>query len=51
MPLPPPHWNRLWRRPAVAYLWWGEAFGVTGYLGAALILAIVLMMVWDPQHK
>jgi DME family drug/metabolite transporter len=36
---------------AVAYVWWGEAFGVTGYLGTALILAAVLMMVWDPQHK
>jgi drug/metabolite transporter (DMT)-like permease len=36
---------------AVAYVWWGEAFGVTGYLGTTLILAAVLMMVWDPQHK
>jgi DME family drug/metabolite transporter len=35
----------------VAYIWWGEAFGVTGYLGTALILTAVLMMVWDPQHK
>jgi DME family drug/metabolite transporter len=35
----------------VAFIWWGEAFGATGYLGTALILAAVLMMVWDPRHK
>lgn len=36
---------------AVAYIWWGEAFGVTGYLGTLLILAAVLMTVCDPQDK
>jgi DME family drug/metabolite transporter len=35
----------------VAYIWWGEAFGASGYLGALLVLAAVLMMVWDPRYK
>lgn len=31
----------------VAFLWWGEAFSLVGYLGAGLILAAVLLMVLD----
>jgi DME family drug/metabolite transporter len=31
----------------VAFFWWGEAFGVTGYIGSALIIAAVLLMVLD----
>jgi DME family drug/metabolite transporter len=36
---------------AVAFFWWGERFGIAGYLGSALILTAVLLMVWDPQHN
>jgi DME family drug/metabolite transporter len=31
----------------VAFFWWGEAFGVTGYVGSAMILGAVLLMVLD----
>jgi DME family drug/metabolite transporter len=31
----------------VAYFWWGEAFGVTGYAGSALILGAVVLMAMD----
>ena len=31
----------------VAFFWWGEAFGATGYAGSALILTAVLLMVLD----
>jgi len=33
----------------VAWLWWGEKFGWLGYLGAALVLFGVLLMVMKPQ--
>ena len=36
----------------VAFFWWGEAFGIGGYVGAGLIIAAVLMMVWErPSAK
>lgn len=31
----------------IAFIWWGETFGLIGYVGCALILGAVLMMVWD----
>jgi len=31
----------------VAFFWWGEAFSAAGYLGSALILTAVLLMVVD----
>jgi len=31
----------------VAFFWWGEVMGVTGYLGSALIIASVLVMIGD----
>lgn len=31
----------------VAFFWWGESFGVTGYLGSILILSAVIIMVVD----
>ena len=31
----------------VAFFWWGEAFGVTGYVGSALILGAVALMILD----
>ena len=31
----------------VAFFWWGETFGVTGYVGSMLILTAVLLMVLD----
>lgn len=31
----------------VAFFWWGESFGVTGYAGSVLILAAVIIMVLD----
>jgi DME family drug/metabolite transporter len=31
----------------VAFFWWGETFGWTGYIGSALILAAVLLMVME----
>jgi drug/metabolite transporter, DME family len=31
----------------VAYVWWGEYFNLTGYLGSALILSAVVLMVVD----
>jgi drug/metabolite transporter, DME family len=34
---------------AVAFFWWGEAFGLTGYAGSILILTAVLLMVLDRQ--
>ena len=36
----------------VAFFWWGEAFGIGGYAGTALIIVAVLMMVWErPSAK
>lgn len=35
----------------VAFFWWGEAFGVTGYVGSALILSSVLLMVCDKHTE
>lgn len=35
----------------VAYLWWGETFSLIGYGGALMILAAVLLMVWDGVRK
>jgi DME family drug/metabolite transporter len=31
----------------VAFFWWGEAFGIAGYVGSAMILGAVLLMVLD----
>lgn len=31
----------------VAYMWWHETFALIGYLGGALILAAVVLIVWD----
>ncbi len=31
----------------VAYFWWGEAFSLLGYIGSALILAAVILVVMD----
>jgi len=31
----------------VAFFWWGEAFGITGYVGSALILSSVLVIMGD----
>lgn len=31
----------------VAFFWWGESFGIAGYMGSALILAAVMIMVLD----
>lgn len=31
----------------VAYFWWGEMMGIVGYIGSALIIASVLMMIGD----
>jgi DME family drug/metabolite transporter len=33
----------------VAYFWWGESFGVTGYAGSTLILLAVILMVWQSK--
>lgn len=33
----------------VAFFWWGESFGVTGYAGSVLILAAVIIMVLDKE--
>ena len=30
----------------IAFVWWGEAFGIGGYSGTALIIIAVLLMVW-----
>ncbi len=30
----------------VAFFWWGESFGITGYIGSAFILIAVILMVW-----
>lgn len=30
-----------------AFVWWGEAFGISGYVGSALILGAVVMVVMD----
>lgn len=35
----------------VAFFWWGEFFTPLGYLGSALILASVLLMVWDGSRS
>lgn len=35
----------------VAYLWWSERFGVRGYLGAALVLAGVVLTILAPARK
>jgi DME family drug/metabolite transporter len=31
----------------VAFFWWGERFGITGYIGSGLILGAVMVMVLD----
>ena len=31
----------------VAYFWWGETFSLLGYIGSALILGAVILMVLD----
>ena len=31
----------------VAFVWWGEAFGIGGYAGTTLIITAVLLMVWE----
>jgi DME family drug/metabolite transporter len=35
----------------VAFFWWGEAFEFTGYVGSAMILVAVLLMVWDGVRR
>jgi DME family drug/metabolite transporter len=35
----------------VAYFWWGEIFTPMGYAGSALILAAVLLVVWDGSRR
>jgi DME family drug/metabolite transporter len=35
----------------VAYVWWGEVFSPIGYAGSALILAAVLLVVWDGMRR
>jgi len=35
----------------VAFFWWGESFGVTGYVGSALILGAVLLMVLSADNR
>mgnify|MGYP000879242237 CR=1 FL=1 len=35
----------------VAYLWWGEYFTALGYAGSALILAAVVLVVWDGTRR
>ncbi len=34
----------------VAFFWWGEVMGITGYLGSALIIASVLAMIGDDMR-
>ena len=34
----------------VAYFWWGEVMGVTGYLGSVLIIASVLVIIGDDMR-
>ena len=31
----------------VAYIWWDEVFAPMGYVGSAMILAALLLVVWD----
>jgi DME family drug/metabolite transporter len=31
----------------VAFFWWGEAFGITGYVGSALIFSSVILIMGD----
>lgn len=35
----------------VAFFWWGEAFGLSGYFGTILIIIAVLIMVWEKPAK
>ncbi|OQY59336.1 MAG: EamA family transporter [Desulfobacteraceae bacterium 4572_88] len=35
----------------IAYFWWGEYFTFTGYVGSALILMSVVMMIWDGTRQ
>ena len=35
----------------VAYFWWGEYFTPLGYAGSALILAAVVLVVWDGTRR
>lgn len=35
----------------VAFFWWGESFGATGYVGSALILTAVMLMVLDKDSS
>jgi len=35
----------------VAFFWWGEAFGVSGYAGSALILGAVMIMVLNGSRQ
>ena len=35
----------------VAFFWWNEYFGWTGYAGSVLILTAVIMMIADPGEK
>jgi len=35
----------------VAFFWWNERFGVIGYLGSVLIIAAVILVVWDGAKK
>ena len=36
---------------AVAYVWWGESFNTSGYVGSALILGSVVIMIADGTRK
>ncbi len=35
----------------VAYVWWGECFTALGYAGSLLILAAVVLVVWDGTRR
>ena len=35
---------------ALAYVWWGERFDPAGYLGSALILGAVVLIIWDGRR-
>lgn len=35
----------------VAYFWWGERFGMIGYLGSVFIITAVVLVVWDGAKK
>jgi len=35
----------------VAFFWWGETFRFAGYLGSAMILSSVLLIIWDGVRR